>query len=202
MKLSKNIFFNLERKLGTEGAFNILMVANNVRKSFFEALRFRTTRKLNNYMVKYKELISVFKNIDIYIFEIKENKEQDIYTIRFMIFNKKHEKDIKKLKLPLNHKLMGKLLDYSCPHDLKKKFKFSYGVVLIKNIKKIYQHGSFDPNKVYILKQYRTLLFRYGCLTNNPNDYNNIKNIGEKCMTLIKKLDLPYRIEIEMTQKL
>ena len=45
MKLSKNIFFNLERKLGTEGAFNILMVANNVRKSFFEALRFRTTRK-------------------------------------------------------------------------------------------------------------------------------------------------------------
>lgn len=199
MKTLKNTFLHLEKKIGTEGAFNILMVEYGVRKSFFEALRFSTMRKLDNYMKKYKTLLVNFKNIDLYVFEIKENKQWKEIAIRFMVYHKKYEKDVKKIKALDDHKLIGYMLDYSCPKDLGDKSKVSYRLSLIKNKKIIYKHNWIDPNKVNILKQNKELLFTYGCPTDRPKDYNNIKRIGKKCMNLIKKIGLPYRIEIIQT---
>ena len=195
----KDIFLNLEKKIGTEGAFNILMVEYGARKSFFEALRFSTMRKLNNYMKKYRNLLVDFKNIDVYVFEIHENKQFNEIMIRFMVFHKKYEKKVKKIKTYTDHKLIGYMLDYSCPKDLGDKPIVSYILSLIKDEKLIYVHNWIDPNKVNILKQKKQFLFSYGCPTDRPKDYNNIKRIGNKCMDLIKTLGLPYKIEITQT---
>ena len=102
---SLNNFLDLEKIIGTEGAFNILMVENEIRKSFFVALRFSTLLKLNKYMKKYKILLEKFKNIDIYIFEIDKNDPNQI-IIRFMVYQKKYENQIKKIK---SYKIIKKL---------------------------------------------------------------------------------------------
>ena len=191
---SLNNFLDLEKIIGTEGAFNILMVENEIRKSFFEALRFSTILKLNKYMKKYKILLEKFKNIDIYIFEIDKNDPTQI-IVRFMVYQKKYEKQIKKIKSYKNHKEIGYMLDYSCPSNYGKG-KVGYSLILNKDKPNIYQHNWIDPNKVNILKQTQTQLFNYVCSKDEDRDYKNISIIGKKCMDLIRQLKLPYEITI------
>jgi len=196
MKGLRDTFLHLEKVLGTEGAFNILMVEENIRKSFFEALVFSTLRRLDNYMKKYSKLLVGLKNIDLYIFEIKEDTQYNQHTIRFMVYNKKYEIDVKRIKTYTDHKLIGYMLDYSCPSDLGKPGKVSYALSLVKDVKCCYQHNWIDPGRVNVLKQQREQLFAYNCPTNRDKDYANVERIGKKCIALIKKMGLPYRIEI------
>lgn len=201
MILTKNHFFDLEKKIGTEGAFNILMVVNEIRKSFFEALRFSTIIKLNNYMKKYKELLDNFTNIDIHIIGIDDkNTYSNEIIIRFMVYQKKYEAMIKDIKSSINHKQIGYLLDYSCPSNLGGTSKIAYTLTLIKNKNEcIYQPNWIDPTKINILKQNNTILFSYRCIKEETKHYNSINIIGKKCMKLIKKLELPYNISITIT---
>ena len=192
-----NNFLDLEKVIGTEAAFNILMVENNIRKSFFEALRFSTMLKLNKYMKKYKILLEKFTNIDLYIFEIDENSPQII--IRFMVYHKKYENDVKKIKSYKDHKEIGYMLDYSCPRNLDDNSKVMYSLILIKDEPNIYQHNWINPNKINILKKTKTQLFSYGCTKIKEQDYNNINMIGTKCIKLLKYLNLPYKISVSIT---
>jgi hypothetical protein len=195
MKTLKNIFQHLETIIGTEGAFNVFMVEYKVRKSFFEALVFSTILKLNNYMKKYKTLLIKFKNIDLYIFEIVKNIECQ-YTVRFMIYQKIYEKDIKKIKSYKDHKQIGYMLDYSCPKNIDGKNKVSYSLYIIKDKYIYYKPKWLNPNKIIKINQNNIPLFSYVCTHDKLDDFNNIKKIGKKCMNLISTMKLPYTISI------
>jgi hypothetical protein len=199
MDFYKDKFLFLEPKIGTEAAFNIIMVANDIRNMYLEGLVFKKLNLVNDYIENYKKLIGDITNIDLHIFEIKEDNKDKLVYIRFIIYNKKYETDVKKIKSFDQHKLIGKLLNYSCPRNLGKKVKIHYRLSLDKNDKKIYQHYWNNPSKILILDQTSEQLFTYVCTKDSIIDYTNIHNIAIKCKNLLKDMKLQHNISIETT---